>query len=89
MTTDLSSFNLSVGQAIKQKRLEHKLTQTKLGEKCDVTFQQIQKYESGKNGCSGFRLYELAEILKVNITYFYNYTPTPLILTKEMEVKND
>ena len=44
MTTTLSSFNLSVGQKIRQKRLEQKLTQGQLADKCGITFQQIQKY---------------------------------------------
>ena len=73
MTTTLSSFNLSVGQKIRQKRLEHKLTQGQLADKCGITFQQIQKYEKGTNGCSAFRIKEIAGHLKVNVIYFFEY----------------
>ena len=73
MTTTLSSFNLSVGQKIRQKRLEHKLTQGQLADKCGITFQQIQKYEIGTNGCSAFRIKEIADHLKVNVIYFFEY----------------
>jgi transcriptional regulator with XRE-family HTH domain len=82
MTTTSSSFNLSVGQKIKQKRLEHKLTQSQLANKCKITFQQIQKYEKGTNGCSAFRIYQLADHLKVNVVYFFEYP-------KEVENQND
>ena len=73
MTTTSSSFNLSAGQKIRQKRLEHKLTQGQLADKCGITFQQIQKYEKGTNGCSAFRIKEIAEHLKVNVIYFFEY----------------
>ena len=83
MTTTLSSFNLSVGQKIRQKRLEQKLTQGQLADKCGITFQQIQKYEKGANGCSAFRIKEIAEHLKVNVVYFFEY---PIV---EAENQND
>ena len=74
MTTTSSSFNLSVGQKIRQKRLEQKLTQSQLADKCGITFQQIQKYEKGANGCSAFRIKEIADHLKVNVIYFFEYS---------------
>ena len=83
MTTTSSSFNLSVGQKIRQKRLEQKLTQTQLGNKCEITFQQIQKYEKGTNGCSAFRIKQIADYLKVNVVYFFEY---PIV---EAENQND
>ena len=83
MTTTLSSFNLSVGQKIRQKRLEQKLTQGQLADKCGITFQQIQKYEKGTNGCSAFRIKEIADHLKVNVVYFFEY---PIV---EVENQND
>ena len=83
MTTTLSSFNLSVGQKIRQKRLEQKLTQSQLADKSGITFQQIQKYEKGAKGCSAFRIKEKAEHLKVNVVYFFEY---PIV---EAENQND
>ncbi len=37
-----------------------------------VTFQQIQKYESGANRVSASRLYMIAKCLQVNISYFFD-----------------
>ena len=44
-----------------------------------VTFQQIQKYEKGVNGVSSEKLLDLANYLKVPITYFYEgYSEYPI-----------
>ena len=86
MLEETNSFNKVVGIKIKVKREELNWTQTKLGNKLGVTFQQVQKYEKGKNGCSAYRLKEISKHLKVPIIYFFEQ---PLISTKEMEVKDD
>ena len=78
-----TNFNFHIGKKIKFRRLELGLTQTKVALAIQVTFQQIQKYEKGTNGVSALRLLQLANFLKVPITYFYegyseypNPTPT-------------
>tara|TARA_A100001011_G_C14006353_1_gene713601 strand:+ start:418 stop:750 length:333 start_codon:yes stop_codon:yes gene_type:complete len=53
------------------RRLSLGLTQTKVANAINVTFQQIQKYEKGTNGVSSSRLLQLAVFLKVPINYFY------------------
>jgi transcriptional regulator with XRE-family HTH domain len=47
------------------------LTQTELASVCGVSFQQIQKYESGSNHISAAMLWRLAGALGVNTQYFY------------------
>ena len=44
------------------------MTQTKLAEQVNVTFQQIQKYEKGTNGVSSYRLLLISKALKINIS---------------------
>ena len=53
------------------RRLSLGLTQTKVANAINVTFQQIQKYEKGTNGVSSSRLMQLAVFLKVPVNYFY------------------
>ena len=53
------------------RRLSLGLTQTKVAQAINVTFQQIQKYEKGTNGVSSNRLMQLSNYLKVPITYFF------------------
>ena len=64
-------FNIHLGKKLRMRRLSLGLTQTKVAEAINVTFQQIQKYEKGTNGVSSSRLIQLSKFLKVPITYFY------------------
>ena len=65
------NFNLHLGKKLRMRRLSLGLTQTKVAEALNVTFQQIQKYEKGTNGVSSNRLMQLSSYLKVPITYFF------------------
>ena len=73
--------NKPKGRATKiDEKLGHKLrvrrniigmSQERLADLVGLTFQQIQKYESGKNRISASRLLEISKILDVPVTYFY------------------
>ena len=65
------NFNVHLGKKLRMRRLSLGLTQTKVAQAINVTFQQIQKYEKGTNGVSSSRLMQLSQFLKVPITYFY------------------
>jgi len=66
------NFNIHLGKKLRMRRLSLGLTQTKVAQAINVTFQQIQKYEKGTNGVSSSRLMQLSQFLKVPITYFYD-----------------
>ena len=65
------NFNIHLGKKLRMRRLSLGLTQTKVANAINVTFQQIQKYEKGTNGVSSSRLMQLSSFLKVPITYFF------------------
>ena len=65
------NFNTHLGKKLRMRRLSLGLTQTKVANAINVTFQQIQKYEKGTNGVSSSRLLQLAVFLKVPVNYFY------------------
>ena len=65
------NFNIHLGKKLRMRRLSLGLTQTKVANAINVTFQQIQKYEKGTNGVSSSRLMQLSNFLKVPINYFY------------------
>ncbi len=65
------TFNTHLGRKLRMRRLSLGLTQTKVANAINVTFQQIQKYEKGTNGVSSSRLIQLSNFLKVPITYFF------------------
>tara|TARA_B100001029_G_C14694998_1_gene251765 strand:+ start:149 stop:523 length:375 start_codon:yes stop_codon:yes gene_type:complete len=65
------NFNTHLGKKLRMRRLSLGLTQTKVANAINVTFQQIQKYEKGTNGVSSSRLLQLSVFLKVPVNYFY------------------
>ena len=65
------NFNMYLGKKLRLRRLSLGLTQTKVAQAINVTFQQIQKYEKGTNGVSSNRLMQLSQFLKVPIIYFF------------------
>ena len=66
------NFNKHLGNKLKLRRLALGLTQTKVANAINVTFQQIQKYEKGINGVGSVRLLQLSNYLKVPISYFFD-----------------
>jgi len=63
--------DLEVAKRVRALRLQRGVSQTELGGVLDVTFQQVQKYETGTNRISAGRLQQIAEVLDVPVTYFY------------------
>ena len=64
--------DVHVGKKIRLRRQVLSFSQEKLGEMAGLTFQQIQKYEHGKNRISASRLWDISQILNVPITYFFS-----------------
>jgi transcriptional regulator with XRE-family HTH domain len=62
-----------------------KLTQAELADKLNVTFQQIQKYEKGKNRMSAAMMVQIAAVLDVDVQYFFDELPTGAKNTKEIK----
>lgn len=60
-----------VGHRLRIRRTLMGMSQEKLAEATNVSFQQIQKYERGMNRVSAGRLYQLSNVLKVPVTYFF------------------
>ena len=64
-------IDLHIGEKIKSRRHKLGMSQTDLGKKIGVTFQQIQKYEKGSNKIVASKLFNLAYQMEVPITYFF------------------
>ncbi len=65
-----------IGQRLKSLRQLRGFSQDQLGKKTGVTYQQIQKYETGKNRMGGSRIYKIANILEVSPLYFFEGLPS-------------
>jgi transcriptional regulator with XRE-family HTH domain len=61
-----------VGGQLRLRRAQIGMTQVELGSKLGLSFQAVQKYETGENRISASRLYQLARILEVSPAYFFD-----------------
>jgi transcriptional regulator with XRE-family HTH domain len=60
-----------VGSRVRMRRLMLGMSQEKLGDALDLTFQQVQKYEKGVNRISASRLQAISHILQVPVAFFF------------------
>ncbi|MDF3414333.1 helix-turn-helix transcriptional regulator [Sulfitobacter sp. M57] len=63
--------DVHVGQKIRQRRWLTGMTQQRLAELVGIKFQQIQKYETGANRVSASRLWDIADALDVDVSFFF------------------
>lgn len=67
-----------VGGRIRMRRKTLGVSQGYLAEALKLTFQQVQKYESGANRVSASKLYEIAKTLQVRVPYFFDGLADPV-----------
>jgi len=63
--------DIEVGRRIRAQRLVRGMSQTELGKRVGITFQQIQKYEKGVNRVGAGRLTRIAAVLAVPVAFFF------------------
>ena len=64
-------IDIHVGKRVKLRRTLLHISQELLASDIGVTFQQVQKYESGHNRVSASRLYDISRVLNCAISYFF------------------
>ena len=65
-----------VGSRVRMRRMMLSMSQTNLGDALGLTFQQVQKYETGANRISASRLQHSAHILQVPVSFFFEGAPS-------------
>jgi transcriptional regulator with XRE-family HTH domain len=70
-TKHATVIDMHIGRQLRSRRILVGLSQEELAEELGITFQQIQKYEGGKNRIAAGRLFELAKVLRCSILYFF------------------
>ena len=68
---DTHFVDLHVGKHLRMKRVLLGLSQNALAKELRITFQQVQKYETGANRISASRLYEASQMLREPVCYFF------------------
>jgi transcriptional regulator with XRE-family HTH domain len=85
--------DVEVGRRVRVERMARGLSQTELANKIGVTFQQVQKYETGSNRISMGRLTRIGRVLGVDITYLLGAnqrkTPPTAIDPREREKSSE
>jgi transcriptional regulator with XRE-family HTH domain len=66
------SADIEMGRRIRLRRAEKGISQIALAKHLDISFQQVQKYEKGINRVGAARLQQIAEMLGVDISFFYD-----------------
>ncbi len=66
-----SPIDVHVGTRVRQRRVLLGMTQTGLADALGLTFQQVQKYENGKNRVSASRLFDLSQVFDLPVEHFF------------------
>ena len=79
----INPTDVTLGENIKALRVKNGKSQKKLGDDLRLTFQQVQKYQSGKNRVSAATLYEISKVLKTPVGQFFagidnTFEPIPI-----------
>lgn len=64
-------IDIEVGSKIRLRRNFMGMSQTELGDKLGITFQQVQKYEKGTNRVSASRLKDISRVLDMPVAFFF------------------
>jgi transcriptional regulator with XRE-family HTH domain len=64
-----------VGTKLRLRRRTLGMSQTDLGDALGLTFQQVQKYENGRNRVGASRLQHISQILQVTVEFFFEGAP--------------
>ena len=78
-----------VGSRVHMRRHMLKLSQTDLADGLGLSFQQVQKYEKGMNRIGASRLQQIAHILQVPVTFFFETaSPHPPTVARDQPLAN-
>lgn len=70
----IDEVDLSIGERLKAARLRRQMTLAALADELGLTYQQIHKYESGRNRISASTLFKAAETLGVELSFFFAFS---------------
>ena len=77
-------IDVHVGSRVRLRRTLLGMSQGKLGDALELTFQQIQKYERGANRIGSSRLFKLSRILDVPVSFFFDELPEEVVAGAEV-----
>jgi len=84
MTKKRITTSREIGERIKKRRKELKISQEELAEMLGVTYQQVQRYENGKNRLNVENIQSVADALNVPVSYFFEAEKTSTATEKSV-----
>jgi transcriptional regulator with XRE-family HTH domain len=87
--TAINPIDKHVGSRVRMRRRMLHMSQTDLGNALGLTFQQVQKYEKGRNRIGAGRLQHISQILQVPVPFFFEGVPAPFSIQKADEGMSD
>jgi len=78
--------DVHVGKRVRHRRWLVGMTQQQLAERVGIKFQQIQKYETGANRVSASRLWDIAEALDVDVSFFFGGFDEETVVSAEEDM---
>jgi len=78
--TAINPIDKHVGNRLRMRRRMLDMSQTDLANALGLTFQQVQKYEKGRNRISASRLQQISQILQVSVPFFFEGAPAPFVI---------
>jgi transcriptional regulator with XRE-family HTH domain len=83
-----NSIDKHVGSRVRMRRMMLAMSQVKLGEALGLTFQQVQKYETGTNRIGASRLEQISHILQVPVEFFFEGVDTSMSMSDVRSLTN-
>jgi len=80
-----SELDYSIASRVRMERMRLGMSQTDIGDRLGVSFQQIQKYENGINRIGAGRLFEIAAIFHIPVQALYPAIKDSNLATKQSE----
>ncbi len=71
----VTAVDSHIGQRIQLRRVMLGLTQSDLAQRCGISFQQIQKYETAGNRIPAARLFDISQALQTSVAFFFMGLP--------------
>ena len=78
MTKPKITTSKEIGNRIKKRRMELKMSQEELAEVLNITYQQVQRYENGTSKLNVEKIQIISEALSVPLSYFFESYKTKI-----------
>ena len=71
----VTAVDYHIGQRMQLRRIMLGMSLSDLAKRCNISFQQIQKYETGGNRIPASRLFDISQALETSVAFFFMGLP--------------